>query len=123
MAKIKFVPSNCISIRANINTACEKNFAPTWYQKLQKRLSYLRARFYVVEAHRFNNFVPLRVCSDVISNEDLTFYLHFDPMFFGTHYSNSHFHLQKLCEIYCHWMQLGRQTEQRCIMNRFLTQN
>ena len=58
MGKIKFVASNYFSIRTNINTACEKNFAPIWYQKLQKRLSCLRARFYVVEGHRFNTFVP-----------------------------------------------------------------
>ena len=56
--KIKFVASNYFSIRANTNTACEKNFAPIWHQNLQKRWSYWRARFYVVEGHRSNTFVP-----------------------------------------------------------------
>ena len=57
MGKIKFAASNYFSIRANINMACEKNFAPIWYQKLQKRLSFLRAHFYVVEGHCFNAFL------------------------------------------------------------------
>ena len=38
MAEIKFVPLNYFSIRANISTACEKNFATIWYQKLQKKI-------------------------------------------------------------------------------------
>ena len=58
MGKIKFVASNYFSIRANMNTAYENNFAPIWHQQLQKRLSHLRARFYVVEGHRFDTFVP-----------------------------------------------------------------
>ena len=36
MGKIKFVASNYFSIRAHINMACEKNFAPISYQKLKK---------------------------------------------------------------------------------------
>ena len=58
MGKTKFVASSHFSIRANINMACEKNFAPIWHQKLQKRLSYLRAIFYVLVGHHFNTFVP-----------------------------------------------------------------
>ena len=37
MGKIEFVASNYFSIRANINTACEKDTAPVWHQKLQKK--------------------------------------------------------------------------------------
>ena len=49
MGMIKFVASNYFSIRANINTACEKNFSPIWYQKLQKKIKlhvyFIRKKF------------------------------------------------------------------------------
>ena len=40
MGKIQFVFVALIyfAIRASINTACEKNFAPIWYQKLQIKI-------------------------------------------------------------------------------------
>ena len=37
MGKLNFVASDYFPIRANINTACEKNSAPVWHLKLQKK--------------------------------------------------------------------------------------
>ena len=45
MGKIKFLASNYFSIRGNINTACEKNFAPIWSQKLQKKIKLFESKF------------------------------------------------------------------------------
>ena len=45
MGKIKSVALNYFSIRSNIDTAFEKNFAPIWYKKLQKRVKLFKSTF------------------------------------------------------------------------------
>ena len=45
IGKIKVVASNYVSIRANINTAGEKNFAPIWYEKLMLKYCTLMVNY------------------------------------------------------------------------------
>ena len=56
MDKIKFVASYYFSITANINKACLHYECDI--KNYKKRLSYLRARLYIVEGHSFHTFVP-----------------------------------------------------------------
>ena len=37
--------SNYFFIRANINTACEKNCGPIWYQKTKKKIKLFESTF------------------------------------------------------------------------------
>ena len=58
-SKIRFVALSYFSIRANINTACEKNSTSAWHLETAKeRLSYLRSRLYT-KGHRLHTFMPI----------------------------------------------------------------
>ena len=58
MVKIKFVASCYLCMRANSNTACEKNFTTIEDQNLQKKIKLIEITFYVFEGHHFRMFVP-----------------------------------------------------------------
>ena len=71
MGKIKFVTSNYFSIRVNIHTACEKNFVPTWHQKLRKQIK-------LFERHVF---MLLKAIGSIVLYPECLF---FPPMLLGS---------------------------------------